>query len=94
MWEKIIPFINGVYIQKLIQKGIEANLIGLLCCLKGHKGSNQICSPSQQLLAQKIKRSVRTVQRWLKELSNKGIIKIVRRGLNHSDLNTDRQFLR
>lgn len=53
----------------------------LLCILMSMCfGNKNMCFPSEKLLAQKLHKSVRTVQRYLKHLVQLGILKVKRRG--------------
>lgn len=48
--------------------------------LKRCFGDKDTCFPSEETIAKDVKKSVRTVQRYLKELVNEGLIVIKRRG--------------
>lgn len=68
---------NGV----ISDKNISHGAFRLYCILNSYcYGSKDMCFPSQNTLAQRMNKCIRTIQRYLKELMENGIIKIKRRG--------------
>lgn len=68
---------NGV----ISDKNISHGAFRLYCILNSYcYGSKDSCFPSQNTLAQRMNKCIRTIQRYLRELMENGIIKIVRRG--------------
>lgn len=64
-----------------ITLNISDRAFRLYCLLKSMAyGEKTSCYPSQVYLAEKLNRSVRSIQRYLKELLKAGYIKIKRRG--------------
>lgn len=57
----------------------------LYCVLQSYcYGEKDICFPSQKTLGEKLRRSVRTVQRYIKELVDARLIEVIRRGSNNN----------
>lgn len=57
----------------------------LYCVLQSYcYGEKDICFPSQKTLGEKLRRSVRTVQRYIKELVEAKLIEVIRRGSNNN----------
>lgn len=76
-----LPYIDGIYIQEVIKGKMSLGACWLLCVLKRHKNpTTSLCNPSQELLAKEMHKSVRTVQRYIKELVKKGFIRVERQG--------------
>jgi DNA-binding transcriptional ArsR family regulator len=70
-------------IEELIGAGVPAHAIGTLCALSDHANSkNGLCWPSMNRLARILGCSVRTVQRHLHVLKEKGLIEFVERRRN------------
>ena len=66
--------------EELMGAGIPAYAIGTLCVLSDHANSKSgLCWPSMNRLARILGCSVRTVQRHLHTLKNKGLIEFVER---------------
>lgn len=62
-------------------KNISQGAFKLYCILNSYcYGNKDTCFPSQKTLAEQMKKCIRTIQRYLKELIENGIIKIKRRG--------------
>jgi DNA-binding transcriptional regulator YhcF (GntR family) len=62
-------------------KNISHGAFKLYCILNSYcYGNKDTCFPSQKTLAEHMKKCTRTIQRYLKELLDNGIIKIMRRG--------------
>ncbi|QAT40992.1 helix-turn-helix domain-containing protein [Clostridium sp. JN-9] len=62
-------------------KNISHGAFKLYCILNSYcYGSKDTCFPSQNTLAQRMNKCIRTIQRYLKELIENGIIIIKRRG--------------
>lgn len=62
-------------------KNISHGAFRLYCILNSYcYGNKDTCFPSQKTLAGRMNKCVRTIQRYLKELMRKGVIKIMRRG--------------
>lgn len=82
VWEHTKVYVKEVYLQKIIKSNLSNGATKLLLVLQGHKNSETgLCNPSQELLAQECNGvSVRTIQRWLKELKEKAFIVIKRMG--------------
>ena len=67
----------------IMEAGIPAYAIGTLCALSDHANSkNGLCWPSMNRLARILGCSVRTVQRHLHTLKEKGLIEFVERRRN------------
>jgi predicted transcriptional regulator len=67
----------------LMEAGVPAYTIGTLCVLSDHANSkNGLCWPSMNRLARILGCSVRTVQRHLHTLQEKGLIEFVERRRN------------
>lgn len=57
----------------------------LYCVLQSYcYGEKDICFPSQKTLGEKLRRNVRTVQRYIKELVEAKLIEVIRRGSNNN----------
>ena len=70
-------------IEELVGAGVPAYAIGTLCVLSDHANSkNGLCWPSMNRLARILGCSVRTVQRHLHALKEKGLIEFVERRRN------------
>ncbi|MCY6370219.1 helix-turn-helix domain-containing protein [Clostridium ganghwense] len=66
---------------ELFNYDISGQAFKLYCLLKSYCFNGKTtCYPSQKTLADRLNRSVRTIQRSLKELVKTGLIKIKRRG--------------
>lgn len=66
---------------EIFDYNISGQAFRLYCLLKSYCfNGNDRCFPSQNTLAKKLNKSIRTVQRNLKELVTAGIITIKRRG--------------
>jgi DNA-binding transcriptional MocR family regulator len=61
------------------QLDISTELIPTYCCLADYANKKGYCYPSMETLARTLKCSVRTIQRHVKELAEKGLIEIVKR---------------
>lgn len=62
-------------------KNISQGSFKLYCILNSYcYGNKDTCFPCQKTLAEQMKKCIRTIQRYLKELMESGIIKIKRRG--------------
>ena len=73
-----IPKVN-----ELVSGGVPAYALGTLCALSDHANSkNGLCWPSMNRLARILGCSVRTVQRHLHTLKERGIIEFVERRRN------------
>ena len=58
----------------------------LYCVLQSYCfGEKDICFPSQKTLGEKLRRSVRTIQRYIKELVEAKLIQVIRRGANNNN---------
>ena len=69
--------------EELMEAGVPAYAIGTLCVLSDHANSkNGLCWPSMSRLARILGCSVRTVQRHLHVLKEKGLIEFVERRRN------------
>jgi DNA-binding transcriptional ArsR family regulator len=69
--------------QELIEAGVPAYAIGTLCVLSDHANSKSgLCWPSMNRLARILGCSVRTVQRHLHVLKDKGLLEFVERRRN------------
>ena len=69
--------------EELVAAGVPAYAIGTLCVLSDHANSkNGLCWPSMNRLARILGCSVRTVQRHLHTLKEKGLIEFVERRRN------------
>jgi predicted transcriptional regulator len=67
----------------LMEAGVPAYTIGTLCVLSDHANSkNGLCWPSMNRLARILGCSVRTVQRHLHVLKDKGLLEFVERRRN------------
>lgn len=65
----------------IISNNISDGTFRLYCLLNSMcYGDKNACFPSQKYLAEKLNRSIRTIQRYLKELVQAKMIKIKRRG--------------
>lgn len=58
---------------------ISAELIPTYCALADYSNKKGYCWPKMETLAKTLKCSVRTIQRHIKELAEKGLIEIVKR---------------
>lgn len=66
---------------EILALNLSGQAFKLYFLLKSYCFGNKItCFPSQKTLAERLNKSVRTVQRGLKELTDCGLIKIKRRG--------------
>lgn len=66
---------------EILSLNLSGQAFKLYCILKSYCFKDKTtCFPSQKLLADRLNRSVRTVQRALKELADCGLIYIKRRG--------------
>lgn len=80
-WEHTKVYIKDIFLRKILQANLSAQATKLLLILMGHKNSNTfLCNPSQALLSKEMNRSIRSIQRYLKELVESGIIAIKRMG--------------
>jgi DNA-binding transcriptional MocR family regulator len=61
------------------QLDISTELIPTYCCLADYANKKGYCYPSMETLASTLNCSVRTIQRHIKELVEKGLIEIVQR---------------
>ena len=65
---------------ELIQAGVPAEAIATYCCLADHANNKTgLCWPTMERLATILNRSVRTIQRHLQLLKEKGLIEFVER---------------
>src|SRR3712207_8219270 len=73
VWEHTKVYVKEVYLQRIIKSNLSNGATKLLLVLQGHKNSETgLCNPSQELLAKECNGvSVRTIQRWLKELKER-----------------------
>ena len=70
-------------IEELVGAGVPAYAIGTLCVLSDHANSKSgLCWPSMNRLARILGCSVRTVQRHLHVLKDKGLLEFVERRRN------------
>ncbi|AAO36114.1 helix-turn-helix domain-containing protein [Clostridium tetani] len=80
-WEHTKTYIKDIFLRKILQANLSPQATKLLLILMGHKNSNTgLCNPSQALLSKEMNRSVRSIQRYLQELVQAGIIAIERIG--------------
>lgn len=80
-WEHTKTYIKDIFLRKILMANLSPQATKLLLILMGHKNSNTgLCNPSQHLLAQEMDRSIRSIQRYLQELVQAGIIAIERVG--------------
>src|SRR3712207_7232516 len=89
VWEHTKVYVKEVYLQRIIKSNLSNGATKLLLVLQGHKNSETgLCNPSQELLAKECNGvSVRTIQRWLKELKEKAFIDRKSTRLNSSHAN-------
>ena len=67
-------------ITELTQAGVPAEVIPTYCCLADHANNKTgLCWPTMERLAGILNRSVRTIQRHLQLLKEKGLIEFVER---------------
>lgn len=65
----------------IINMNMSDGAFRLYCLLQSYCfGEKRECYPSQKTLAEKLRKSVRTVQRYITELIELGLIKVKRRG--------------
>lgn len=80
-WEHVKPYIKYLFLQKILKANLSPQATKLILILKGHKNSkNQLCNPSQALLSIEMGKSIRSIQRYLKELIEAKIIDVKRIG--------------
>lgn len=80
-WEHTKTYIKDIFLRKILQANLSPQATKLLLILQGHKNSNTgLCNPSQALLSKEMDRSIRSIQRYLQELVQAGIIAIERMG--------------
>ncbi|MBU5485991.1 helix-turn-helix domain-containing protein [Clostridium sp. MSJ-11] len=80
-YEHVKPYIKDLFLRKILQVNLSPQAIKLLLILKGHKNSStKLCNPSQALLAIEMGKSIRSIQRYLKELIEAGIVAVERMG--------------
>lgn len=66
-------------------ENISDGAFRLYCLLQSYcYGEKDICFPSQKTLGERLRRSVRTVQRYIKELVEAKLIEVIRRGSNNN----------
>lgn len=64
-------------------ENISDGAFRLYCVLQSYcYGEKDICFPAQKTLGEKLRRSVRTIQRYIKELVEAKLIEVIRRGSN------------
>ncbi len=67
-------------VEHLIASGVPAEVIPTYCCLADYSNNKSgLCWPKMETLARTLNRSVRTVQRHLHLLKEKGLIEFVER---------------
>jgi predicted ArsR family transcriptional regulator len=67
-------------VEHLIGSGVPAEVIPTYCCLADYSNNKSgLCWPKMETLARTLNRSVRTVQRHLHLLKEKGLIEFVER---------------
>ena len=67
-------------IRYLVDQGVPAEVIPTYCCLSDYANNKSgLCWPKMETLARTLNRSVRTVQRHLHLLKEKGLIEFVER---------------
>lgn len=65
----------------IINMNMSDGAFRLYCLLQSYCfGEKRECYPSQKTLAEKLRKSVRTIQRYITELVELGLIKVKRRG--------------
>ncbi|MBM7869263.1 DNA-binding transcriptional ArsR family regulator [Clostridium pascui] len=80
-YEHTKTYIKDIFLQKILKANLSGNATKLLLILKGHKSNSGLCNPSQKLLGEEMGgKSIRSIQRYLKELVEAGIIVIQRIG--------------
>ena len=73
-----IPTGYGAIQRKAMQKNISMQSKSLYALLCSYTGNSEFCWPSQELLADDLKTTIRTISRLLKELEDSGLIKRIK----------------
>jgi hypothetical protein len=67
-------------IQSLIDQGVPAEAIPTYCCLADYSNNKSgLCWPKMETIAQTLNRSVRTIQRHVHLLAERGLIELLER---------------
>lgn len=75
-----IEYVKDIPLNMILKANLSNGATKLLMVLVAHSQQHECCTTSQNALAYELNRCVRTIQRYISELKEKGFMEVVRRG--------------